>query len=155
MDLLKGLRRSRDETHLHLRITSDANEESGVGEVVDEISGPTRKHFATKSYGIGILGIGVVLMCRNPELKFKQRLTFSKADKRLSMDVMLDLAQMRQADHQGRKRIIRERLAEEVPAVLRKYSIPDFDEERFVADLKHWLAEIDPASVESPNDVKK
>jgi hypothetical protein len=142
MELLKGLRRSRDETHLHLRITCDANEESGVGEVVDEISGPTRKNFATKNYGLSLLGIGVVLICRNPELKFKQRLKFSKSEKRLYMDVMLDLGQMRQADHERRKRIICERLAEEIPAVVRKYSVPDFDEERFAADLKSWLAEI-------------
>ena len=141
MNLLKGFRRFRDETHLHLRVTCDANEESGVGEVVNEISGPTRKHFATKYYGIGLLRIGVVLMCRNPELKLKQRLTFSKADKRLSMDVTLDLAQMRQADHEKRKRIISERLTEEIPAVVRKYSIADFDDARFADDLKSWLRE--------------
>src|SRR5689334_2516327 len=124
MHLLKGLRRSRDETHLHLGITCDANAESGVGIVVNEISGPTRKHFAAKNYGIGVHGIGVVLMCRDPELNFKRRLRFSKKDKMLYMDIMLDLNQMRQAEHGVRKRIVVERLADEVPAVLHKYSIP-------------------------------
>lgn len=142
MKLLKGLSRSRDEEHLHLRITCDANEESGVGEVVDEISGLTRKYFATKNYGTGILGIGVVLMCRNPELNFTQRLTFSKSDKRLSMDVMLDLDQMRRADHERRKRIVAERLVQEIPAVLRKYSIRNFNNACFVEDLESWFTKI-------------
>lgn len=118
MDLLKGLRRSRDETKFDLFITSDANSESGVGEVAVEICGPTRKHFATRNYGAGLRGIGVVLMCRNPELNFKTRLRLSKKDKRLSMDIMLDLAQMHDADHNGRKQMICERLTEEIPAVV-------------------------------------
>ena len=142
MELLKGLRRSKDETKFDLFITSDANSESGVGQVAVEICGPTRKHFATKNYGAGLRGIGVVLMCRNPELNFKQRLRLSKTDKKLSMDVMLDLAQMRDAGHEGRRQIIRERLTEEIPAVVRKYSIGEFDDARFAEDLKAWLTEI-------------
>ena len=52
---------------------------------------------------------------------------------------MLNFDQMRQAEHEFRKRIVAERLAQEVPGILRKYSIPDFDEARFVEDLKSWL----------------
>ncbi len=127
---------------MFVRITSDANEESGVGEVVDEISGPTRKHFALKEYGAGLHGIGVVLMCRDPELNFKRRLRFSKKDKKLYMDVMLDLEEMSQSSHERRKQIILERLAEEIPATLSKYSIRDFDGVRFVKDLRAWLKEM-------------
>ena len=147
MDLLKGLRRSRDETKFDLFITSDANSESGVGEVAVEICGPTRKHFATRNYGAGLRGIGVVLMCRNPELNFKTRLRLSKKDKRLSMDIMLDLAQMHDADHNGRKQMICERLTEEIPAVVSKYPIGDFDDARFAEDLKAWLTEIGGTTV--------
>jgi len=114
--------------------------------VVFEISEPTELHFAPKDYGAGLAGVVVVLMCRNPELNFKRRIRFARKGKKVFMDVMLDLPQMRQTDHEGRKRTIRERLAEEIPAVLRKYSIADFDEERFVADLKSWLAEIGPTA---------
>ena len=127
---------------MHLRITSDANAESGVGEVVFEISGPTRKHFVSKDYGVGLLGVAVVLMCRNPELNFQRRLRFARKEKTVFMDVMLDLEQTRHADHERRKRIVVERLAEEIPAVLRKYSIQDFDEARFAEDLKSWVTEI-------------
>jgi len=127
---------------MHLRITSDANAESGVGQVVDEISGPTRNHFARKQYGAGLLGVVVVLMCRNGALNFKRRVRFAKKDKTLFMDAMLDLDEMRQAEHGVRKRIVAERLTDEIPTVLHKHSIPDFDDARFIEDLKSWLTEI-------------
>ncbi len=127
---------------MRLVITSDENEESGVGEVVDEISGPTRKHFMEEDYGRGLRDIGIVLMCRDPELNFKRRLRFSKKDQCLYMDIMLDLDQMTPLPHEARKRLILGRLADEIPAVLRKYDFKDFAEERFVKDLKNWLAKL-------------
>ena len=130
---------------MHLRITSDANSESGVGEVVGEMSGPTRRHFASKNYGGGLLGFVIVLMCRNPELNFQRRLRFARKEKTVYMDFMLDLERMRSAEHERRKRIVVERLAQEIPEVLSKYSIRDFDEARFVEDLKGWLIEISSA----------
>src|SRR4030095_12577886 len=125
---------------MHLRITSDANAESGVGRVVNEMSGPTRRHFVPKDYGVGLLGIAVVLMCRNPELNFRRRLRFARKEKTVFMDVMLAVEQRRQADHERRKRIVIERLLDEIPAVLRDYAIRDFDEVRFGQDLKSWFA---------------
>ena len=58
------------------------------------------------------------------------------------MDVMLDLNKMRLLEHRARKKIILERLTEEIPAILRKYSFSDFEESRFVEDLKSWLKSI-------------
>ncbi len=127
---------------MFFRITGDSNEESGVSDVIYELSGPTRKHFEARDYGAGMHGLGVVLICRNPALNFKRRLRFSKNDKMLYMDVMLDLVQMRDAQHQDRKRVVIERLAEEIPIILRKYAFPEFDETRFMKDLKSWLTEI-------------
>jgi len=124
---------------MRVTITSDANAESGVGRVVDETSGPTWHHFAPKTYGEGMRGLCVVLMCRDPELNFKRRIRFSTKEKELDMDIMLDLEQMKGTDHASRRRIIMERLNEEAPAVLSKYSIADFDRPRFVADWKAWL----------------
>jgi hypothetical protein len=124
---------------MRLMVTCDANSESGVGQVIDEICGPTHQHFVPKNYGDGLAGLGVVLMCRDPELNFKRRLRFSRKEKTVYMDVMLDLTQMRQAAHEVRKRIICERLIEEIPAVVRKYSIADFDDALFEQDLKAWF----------------
>src|SRR5437016_2600480 len=124
---------------MHLRITGDTNAESRVGEFIDESSGPTRQFFAPKDYGKGVVAIAVILMCRNPELNFKRRIRFDRKDKNLYIDVMLDLMQMIQATPELRRKIIAERLMEEIPAVVHKYSIRDFDEARFTEDLKAWL----------------
>jgi hypothetical protein len=124
---------------MHIRITSDSNEESGVGLVVDQVSGPARRYFSEKQYGDGLYGIVAVLICRDPDLRFKPRLRFSKRDNILYMDVMLDLARMVQASLQDRKQIVLDRLGDEIPATLRKYSFLDFDDTRFVEDLRNWL----------------
>lgn len=127
---------------MHLRITGDANADSGILPIVLEISGSTRKHFLAQEYGAGLNRIGVILMCRNPNLNFKRRIQFAKKEKTLFMDVMLDLNKMRLLEHRARKKIILERLTEEIPAILRKYSFSDFEESRFVEDLKSWLKSI-------------
>src|SRR2546429_273707 len=113
-----------------LRITGDINAESGVAEVLYEISGPTEDFFTARDYGDGLRGVGVVLMCRNPALNFKRRIRLAGKDKTLYMDVMLELKEMSQATPGLRRRIISERLVEEIPAVVHKYSIRDFDEAR-------------------------
>jgi hypothetical protein len=112
-----------------------------VGELVGEISGPTRRHFVSKDYGVGLRGVGVVLMCRDPQLNFRRRLRFARKERIVYTDIMLKLEQMRHADYERRKRIVIERLLEEIPPVLRKYAILDFDEDRFAEDLKSWLTE--------------
>jgi hypothetical protein len=127
---------------MHFRITSDANAESGVGDVVTEISGATRQHFASKTYGPGLSGLSVVLMCRDPELEFKPRIRFAKTERRLYMDVMLDLRQLVDLGHCGRRELVAVTLAHEVPHALQKYALPEFDSVAFVTDLQSWLASI-------------
>ena len=124
---------------MRLAITSDSNAGSGVGEVVDELSGPTEMHFVPKDYGAGLVRIVVVLMCRDPELAFKRRLRLSAKERILYMDIMLDLDQMRRANHQTRRKLIVEQLIREIPAVLRKYKDLDFDEAHFLQDLTAWF----------------
>lgn len=124
---------------MHLRITGDTASESGLGEVISWMSGPTRQHFLLRDYGGGLVGIGVVLMCQNERLNLRRRIRLSKKDKRLYMDIMLNLEQMRTAHPESRKKIVVELIKEEVPAVLRKYSIQDFDYTRFTDDLNTWL----------------
>jgi hypothetical protein len=110
---------------------------------LNELSG-TGYHslFEEREYGEGLHGIVVGFICRDPKLNFKRRVRFAKKEKMLYMDIMLDLDQMRKINHDARKRIVVERLADEVPSTLRKYSFPDFDEARFVADLKWCLNDI-------------
>ena len=104
------------------RITGDFNSESRVDECLDE-SGPTEDYFASREYGAGLFGIGVVLMCRNPELNFKRRIRFDRKDKKLYMDVMLDLPQMLQATPEVRKKIIAARLMRLVCPALQDWGV--------------------------------
>src|SRR5688572_19040015 len=124
---------------MHFRITSDANQESGVGEVADELSGPTRQHFVPRDYGNGLPRLCVVLMCRDPHLDFKRRVRFSKNDETLYMDVMLHLSDMIPLTHDERRSVIVQRLEQEIPEVLTKYAFRDFDQSRFESDLHEWF----------------
>jgi hypothetical protein len=125
---------------MHFRITSDSNHESGVGEVVVDLSGPTRKHFVPREYGNGLLRLCVVLMCRDPELNFKRRVRFAKKEQTLYMDVMLPLPEMIPLPHEERRRRIIQRLEHEIPETLNKYDFPNFDRLKFESDLRAWFA---------------
>ena len=124
---------------MELTITGDVNAESRVAQVIFEVSGPTSDHFAPKRYGDDVQGVCVGLICRDPWLEFRRRIRFSKKEKTLYMDIMLELDEMRKASRRTRKKVVIERIAEEVPAVLGKYSFRDFDKARFVEDLRNWL----------------
>ncbi len=127
---------------MHLRITADSNQESGVSEVVIELSGPTRQYFVPRDYGSGLPRLGVVLMCRDLELDFNRRVRFSKKDQTLYMDVMLQLSDMISLAHNERRRVIIERLSREIPEVLTEYKFRDFDQPRFESELRAWFSSI-------------
>jgi len=133
--------RSDGSVPMEFFITGDVNRESGVLPVLQELSPSAGKHFRARTYGLGLDSICVVLMCRGPELAFKRRVRFVRKQKAVYLDIMLELDEMRKLDHQSRKRRIAARLAAEIPAVLQKYSITEFDESRFGQDLKAWLKE--------------
>jgi len=97
------------------------------------------RFFEEKDYGESVAEIGIILMCQDASLNLKQRIRFSKQEKKLSMDIMLDLEQMMQLDHESRRKIIAEKIVTEVPLVLRKYKFKDFDLPRFSKDLSDWF----------------
>ena len=123
---------------MHLRLTGDTSAESGLDPIFSW-SEPTRKYFVSKHYGNGLLGVVVVLMCQDPALNLKRRVRFSKKEKKLYLDIMLDLNQIRTASPSARKRFVVERLSSEIPELLKKYRFLDFDEAKFVDDLRSWL----------------
>lgn len=124
---------------MHLRLTGDTAAAAGIGPIITELSGPTRQHFLPKSYGASLLGICIVLMCQDPALNLKRRIRHSKKESMLYMDIMLDLPTMKAASPEERKRLVMQRLHGEVPEVLSRYKIPDFNKEAFVADLREWI----------------
>ncbi len=121
-------------------ITCDAWWESKVDKVLDDLADlGFRRFFEDKDYGGSVAGMGIIMMCEPASLNLKQRIRFSKEKKKLSMDIMLDLEQMMQLDHESRRRIIAEKIVTEVPLVLKKYKFKDFDLPRFSKDLSDWF----------------
>ena len=119
-------------------ITGDTDSISGLGPLIYGVSGPARKHFVARDYGTGLLGVVVVLMCQDPNLKLKQRVRFAKTERKLYLDVMLGLEQMRRLDPKDRKQVVGERMLDEIRIFLKKYSFPEFDAERFLDELENW-----------------
>lgn len=126
---------------MRFNILSDIDWESRVDQILDAL---TRlgyfEFFAEKDYGNGLYGVTVVFMCQDPNLNLKRRVRHSKREKKIYMDIMLDLPTMRAADNQLRQKILADRLNIEVPEILGKYKITDFDSARFISDLRLWLA---------------
>jgi hypothetical protein len=99
-----------------------------------------RNYFMDKDYGDGLLGVTVVFMCQDPDLSLKRRVRHSKKEKKIYMDIMLDLPEMKAATPEARKRLVVERLLSEVPEVVLKYKIKDFDTAHFIADFQEWMS---------------
>jgi hypothetical protein len=114
----------------------------GVQEVKRELDETMEDFFRPKSYGEGLSALFGVLMCRQPDIKFKRRLRFLRDERVIYFDVMLDYDEMKRLSHVERKRHILDRFLQEIPAFLRKYRISDFDVDRFEADLAACAAEL-------------
>src|SRR5712664_426702 len=71
------------------------------------------RFFEDNDYGESVAEIGIILMCQDASLNLKQRIRFAKQKRDLSMDIMLDLEQMMQLDHESRRRIIAEKIVTE------------------------------------------
>ncbi|WP_031457233.1 hypothetical protein [Flavobacterium chungangense] len=116
-------------------LTADINWESGVREVLNLI--PNREFsdfFYSKNYGIDLNDIFIVLMCRNSEYNFKQRIRFIKKEKALYMDIMLDFDLFLKITQEERNRIVFEKLIKEVPEIIAKYKFKNFDLDTFKQD---------------------
>ncbi len=125
---------------MRIDLLGDIDWESRVDKVLYELSSSNYKGlFEDRNYGNGLTSITVIFMCQSQNLGLKRRMRFIKKEKALFMDIMLDLDTMKKASQELRKGLILRALAEEIPAVLEKYSIPEFDKVGFVLDLRAWL----------------
>ena len=127
---------------MHVRITGDTTSESGVGSIIDVISGPTRKHFVPKDYGDGLVGLVVVLMCQNSSLGLKRRIRLSKKDKTLYMDIILNHGDMVSVTPDIRLHLIATVIKEEVAKILSKYKIQQFEQQQFLSDIIFWMDKV-------------
>lgn len=128
---------------MRLNILADSHWESNLDKVLNDISDfGFRRHFEALNYGAGLLGVTVVFMCQDPALNLKRRIRHSKKESKLYMDIMLDLSVMKAATPEARKHEVAQRLFDEVPEVLSRYKIPDFNQDAFVTDLRSWIESI-------------
>jgi len=95
-----------------------------------------RSHFEHRHYGTGLLGIVILLNCREPELNHKQRVHFTRSTRTLYLDVMLDLDEMTKLDHTGRRQAIAKRLLAEVVRIITSRGFKEFDATAFTNDLR-------------------
>jgi hypothetical protein len=100
-----------------------------------------RQYFSNNNYGESIKAIGIILMCQDPRLHLKQRIRFSKKERILYMDIMLDLYEFIRINNDDRIRRVSKKLLEEIPPIIKKYKFEDFDLLRFESDLRNWLRE--------------
>lgn len=82
------------------------------------------------------------MVCRNLDENLKRRIRFHRKEKRISMDVMLSLDEFRNFSPDERRRKVVDLLLQEVPDVIRKYRIDDFDTEDFILDFHQKLSTI-------------
>jgi hypothetical protein len=121
-------------------VTCDIDAETKVDSVVYEIlNAGLAPYFEQREYGGDFRGIVVVLMCRDPAIEFKRRVRYSKKDKLIYMDILLDYQFMVSSDQIERRRAIAKQLLNEIPAVLSKYEIVGFDRNSFVVDFSEWI----------------
>lgn len=133
---------------MRLRISADAEWQSGVGQVVDWLA--TTNYFdvfENRDYGAAVEGMGVFLICRDPIYGFKRRIKHLKKDKRFYMDIMLNLSDFVDVKFEARRILVLKALVKEVPEVLKKYSFVDFDRDTFLADFNKTFSPLADAAV--------
>lgn len=124
-------------------ILADFYWESKIDKVLDTLSETGyRQFFYEQYYGSTLNGITVLLICQDPSLNLKQRIRLLKKEKTIYMDIMLNLNQFLKIEQKEREKIIVEKLINEVPVIIRKYRLEDFDILKFESDLKKWMIKI-------------
>ena len=118
---------------MKINVLADANWEAKL----DHANRPLqiRQDFEGRDYGVSLREIVIVLNSRDPNLRHKQRIRFSRTAARLTMDVMLPLDVMARSSHSQRRSLVAQELCNEVSRVLRKYRFESFDTEAFLQDF--------------------
>jgi hypothetical protein len=120
-------------------ITSDSNWEAKIEHATRTLS--LDAFFAERDYGPGQPSLSIVLMCRDPSLRFRRRLRLVHKKRRLYSDIMLDLPTMQTAGHAARRGSIAERLLQDIPPAIAKYRFSNFDLPAFSSDFKLTIQE--------------
>lgn len=124
-------------------ITCDSHWEAKVDKVIDKIDDTGyKKFFQEKDYGSSLDAITVILMCQDSDLNLKQRIRFSKKEKKIYLDLMLDLNEFLKIEQNEKEKIVVEKLLNEIPRIISRYKLLDFDIKSFTTDLQFWMSKI-------------
>ena len=127
-----------------LLLTADSNIETGVGDAsVIIASNDFYKFMEVQEYGEDIKHLAILFICRDPELKFKQRIRYTKKDQALCIDLMLDYNQFVEMSMQQRISTMCEKVLEEIPSIVKKYKFSDFDLDKLINNFSYWFDEHD------------
>ena len=129
---------------MRFNILCDISWESRVDQALSNLDiRELNEYLERKNIGSGLSGITIDLMCRDPELKFKQRIRLSKKENKLYMDIMLDYNHFVQLDNKQRQMIIGESILNELPKTLKKYKLDYFFIENLENGLKEYFKKIE------------
>ena len=124
------------------QLLSDTSSNSGVLVAKQQITSNGFYQFIeSKDYGNDLSGIVVVLMCYEPEIEIKQRIRFSKKEKKIYMDIILDYHEFVSMTNEQRIYSICQKLLEKMPPIIKKYKFSDFDLDKFMNNLSYWFKE--------------
>lgn len=131
---------------MRLRVSADAWWESRVDAVLYWLASTSYwiRFEEEEDYGSGLDGVIIFLICREPEFNFKRRIRYSRKDKKIYMDIMPSLPEFINLAPDERKRKVVDALLKEVPEVVGKYKIEDFDTQRFLSDFNQKFTSILP-----------
>lgn len=122
---------------MKISILGDYNWESKIDKILIDVSKSNYKSFFKEMhYGDGLAEIVIVCMCRDSELNFKQRIKFSKKNKMLGIDVMLDFNGIKNLSDEERKKSVIESIINTVSSIVFKYKIKDFNADKFIMDFQ-------------------
>jgi hypothetical protein len=122
---------------MKLFITCDFYWETKIDKVLFALDDTGYESFFEKqNYGSSLESISIVLMCQDPSLNLKKRVRYSKKDKHLYMDIMLDTNDFINVGQQIRNKIVAENISSQVIPIIVKYKLEDFDLPKFEVHLK-------------------
>lgn len=128
---------------MNLGITSDSFVTTMTGSAVDAV----RSHgyetaLCTGDYGHGLAKIFIVATCRSADdaTRFKRRIRLDHKRLTLYVDVFLDYHLMVQGPDERRIDHLVRKLYNEIPPIVEKYKLKNFDTQRFVTDFRAFLA---------------
>ena len=90
---------------MRFNVLSDSDSQAKLDEVLYLLSDlGYRQHFQNIDYGTGLNGVTVVFVCQDPRLDLKRRVRLVRMERKLYLDIMLNLAVMKAANQQERSK---------------------------------------------------